>query len=890
MTSAPETKYRKDYTAPACLVHQVELTVDIRDRTQVEAELQMERNPASVAGAPLKLDGENLKLLSLEIDGTALGEGDYKLHQDGLTIPTPPDRFVLKTRVEIDPDNNTALEGLYRSDEILCTQCEAEGFRHITYYPDRPDVMAAFRTTIHADKSRYPVLLCNGNPVDRGGDGDRHWVTWEDPYPKPSYLFALVAGDLACVEDSYTTGSGRHVALRFYVDHGNESRSKHAMESLKRAMTWDERVYGLEYDLDIYMVVAVSAFNMGAMENKGLNLFNDRFVLADDTTATDEDYLHIEDVIAHEYFHNWTGNRVTLRDWFQLSLKESLTVFREQSFSADQGLAAVKRIGDVRMLRRMQFPEDASPMAHPVRPESYIEMNNFYTATVYEKGAEVIRMMHTILGDALFVRGVQDYLSRYDGRAVTIEDFVATLEESAGADLRQFRLWYSQAGTPRLEVTEDYDAEEQVYTLNVRQELKPTPGQKEKQPMHIPLVLGLIDDNGDALTPVIDTDADVTMQTETQALVHLREAETVIRFRNCRNRPVASLLRGFSAPVILDPPHSETDLHFLVRHDSDPFCRWDACQQVLLRAALRAVETIQGGGEPAFETALGETFAELISGPIEDDALTADMLSPPGETYIAEQMDVIDPGAVVAAHQALKQHLAAALGERLEPLYESLSATAAYTFDAANTGRRRLQRVIMEYLGEFNPEALARHCRTQYEQADNMTDMLASLAAVNNLPGETRESLFADFERRWRDNALVMDKWFRLQATARREDILEHLETLMRHPIFSLRNPNRLRAVIGAFSVDNMPGLHRADGSGYRFIADYVLKIDQLNGQMSARLAGSLARWRRYEPERSRLMRAELERIAGTETLSSNLYEVVSKSLEEETDPGTPAG
>ncbi len=875
----PQTKYRQDYTAPDYFIRHVDLNVAIGERTEVEAVLQIERNPARPAGQPLKLDGEDLKLLSIHLDGKPLSDAEFELHDSGLNVPGLPDQCQLSTRVEIDPDNNTALEGLYRSANILCTQCEAEGFRHITYYLDRPDVMASFRTTISADKSRYPVLLCNGNPVNQGEDGDRHWITWDDPYPKPCYLFALVAGDLACVEDVYTTGSGRDVALRFYVDHGNESRCVHAMQSLKEAMAWDERVYGLEYDLDVYMVVAVSAFNMGAMENKGLNLFNDRFVLADDATATDEDYLHIEDVIGHEYFHNWTGNRVTLRDWFQLSLKESLTVFREQSFSADQGLAAVKRISDVRQLRRVQFPEDASPMAHPVRPESYIEMNNFYTPTVYEKGAEVIRMMHTILGDTAFIEGVRGYLGQFDGQAVTIEDFVSSLESVSGQDLQQFRYWYSQAGTPCLTVREDFDAEEKVYELTVEQQVKPTPGQSEKVPMHIPLVVGLLDSSGEPVTLDIDADTEVIQQSGTQALIHLRAPATRIRFRNLAAKPVASLLRGFSAPVMVDSPHSEDELHFLVRHDADPFCRWDAGQQLLLRAALETVTTINQGGTPRFETELGQTFASLVEGSIDDPALMAEMLSLPGEAYIAEQLEVIDPDAVVGAHQALKQHLAQSLGDDLESLYESLKPDGPYRFDAANTGRRRLQRVAMAYLAEFDPDALAEYCRRQYDQADNMTDSLAALTAINDVAGETREALFSDFEQRWRDNALVMDKWFRLQATARRADILEQLETLMAHPVFSLHNPNRVRAVIGAFTVDNMPGLHRADGSGYRYIADYVLKLDQLNGQLSARLVSCLTRWRRYESGRSQLMRAELERIAQAERLSSNLYEVVSKSL-----------
>jgi len=878
--TGPKTKYRKEYTPPDYFVHHVDLTVDIREKTTVEAVLHLERNTSRPAGRPLQLNGENLRLLSIELDGKVLTDADFELHDSGLNIPRLPDRCQLKTRVEIDPDNNTALEGLYRSGDILCTQCEAEGFRHITYYLDRPDVMASFRTTISADKSRHPVLLCNGNPIDRGEDGGRHWITWDDPHPKPCYLFALVAGDLACVEDSYITAGSREVALRFYVDHGNEARCTHAMQSLKAAMAWDERIYGLEYDLDVYMVVAVSAFNMGAMENKGLNLFNDRFVLADDATATDEDYIHITDVIGHEYFHNWTGNRVTLRDWFQLSLKESLTVFREQSFSADQGLAAVKRISDVRQLRRVQFPEDAGPMAHPVRPESYIEMNNFDTPTVYEKGAEVIRMMHTILGHDQFVLGVQAYLRQFDGQAVTIEDFVSTLESVSGKDLQQFRYWYSQAGTPRLTVSEKLDLDQQWYELTVQQQVKPTPGQPEKDPMHIPLVLGLLDREGSEIALDIDSDTEITQDSDTQAIVHLRTPQTKVRFRGIASRPVASLLRGFSAPVLLDTPHNTEELQFLVRHDADAFCRWDAGQQLQLRAALQAIDRIRDGGKPEFDPTLGGTFASLVEGPIEDRALTAEMLSPPGETFIAEQLDDIDPDAVLGAHRALKRHIALSLGDRLAPLYESLRPAGPYVFDEENTGRRRLQRVIMEYLAEFDPRTLEEYCQTQYRQADNMTDSLAALAAVNDIAGEVREEIFADFERRWRDNALVMDKWFRLQASARRDDILGQLETLMRHPIFSLRNPNRVRAVMGAFTVDNMPGLHRADGSGYRFVADYVLKLDRLNGQLSSRLVSCLTRWRRYEPERSQLMRDELERIAASDTLSSNLYEVISKSLD----------
>ncbi|MEX2516203.1 MAG: aminopeptidase N, partial [Gammaproteobacteria bacterium] len=566
----PQTHYRKDFTAPDYFIRHIDLKVTIgATATRVDAQLQIERNPERPAGQALRLDGEAMELLALAIDGTALDAADYELVDGGLLIATVPERFRLDSTVMIDPDNNTALEGLYRSDNILCTQCEAEGFRHITYFMDRPDIMASYRTTIVADKKRYPVLLSNGNPVDRGEQGDQHWISWDDPYPKPCYLFALVAGDLACVEDHYTTASGRKVALQIYVDHGNEHRCGHALTSLKAAMAWDEQTYGLEYDLDVYMIVAVAAFNMGAMENKGLNLFNDRFILADPETATDDDYVHVRDVIGHEYFHNWTGNRVTLRDWFQLSLKESLTVFREQSFSAEQGMAAVNRISSVRQLRRVQFPEDAGPLAHPVRPESYIEMNNFYTATVYEKGAEVIRMMHTLLGDAVFRQAVRDYLQRFDGQAVTIEDFIATFEQVSGRDLQQFRLWYSQAGTPIIDVTEDYA--DGVYSLTFKQQLPATPGQHDKQPMLIPMRLGLLDSAGKPLPLKMETTAQVRYEDDFEAVVELREDTTSVRFSGIDSTELtASLLRGFSAPVRLNAPHTESQLHFLVRHDVDP--------------------------------------------------------------------------------------------------------------------------------------------------------------------------------------------------------------------------------------------------------------------------------------------------------------------------------
>jgi len=879
--SEPVRKYRKDYTAPDFLIDHVDLRFHIGDgATVVQSALSVRRNPQRPPASPLRLDGEHLELERVALDGRELGPGEYSVDEQGLDLGTVPDSCLVEIRNRIHPESNTALEGLYQSGEMLCTQCEAEGFRRITYFLDRPDVMTSYRTTIEADQARYPVLLCNGNRVDGGDAGEgRHWVCWDDPHPKPSYLFALVAGDLACVEDEHRTASGRAVSLQLYVDPGNEHKCAHALAALRQAMAWDERVYGLEYDLDVYMIVAASAFNMGAMENKGLNLFNDKYILADPATSTDQDFDHVRDVVAHEYFHNWTGNRVTLRDWFQLSLKESLTVFREQSFSADMGSPATKRIHQARFLRSVQFPEDSGPMAHPVRPESYIEMNNFYTMTIYQKGAEVIRMIHTLLGDEAFRKGVRRYLEKFDGQAVTIEDFVATLESSSGADLGQFRLWYSQAGTPELTVTDEYDETQRRYTLHVSQQCPPTPGQSDKAPMHIPLKMGLLDAQGRSLPLRLESGGEQSGKAPSTRLVHVRRATETFHFVDVASRPVPSLLRDFSAPIKLHYPFTGAQLRLIVQHDEDAFARWEASQQRLLDALLELARR-HAEGQPF---TLDEDVVGMVRGVLgdrdTDAALLAEMLTLPGEVYLGEQMERIDVDAVVASHGWLKRALAEALFTELQLRYESLAPTGPYRFDSAEVARRRLRNVCLSYLCAPDGPTGVSLARRQFEAADNMTDTIAAMSAVNDSVRGERDELFAAFYERWNHEHLVIDKWLALQASARRDDTLQRVRELMDHEAFDLRNPNRVRALIGAFCAANMAGFHRADGTGYRFVADQVLVLDRINAQVAGRLLSTLTRWRRYAAPRDRLMREQVERIRDAGNLSRDVYEQVTQSL-----------
>ncbi|MBK1728572.1 aminopeptidase N [Halorhodospira halophila] len=870
--SRPQTIRLRDYQPPAFLVERIHLRVDLSGGTaQVDATLDLHRNPAADNDAPLRLDAEFLDLESLTLDGAELEPSTLRDEQGTIVLHDVPQRCRVESVSRFDPAANTALSGLYRSGGMFCTQCEAEGFRRITPYPDRPDVLAPFTTTVVADRATCPVLLSNGDCIDRGAlDAERHYAVWHDPFPKPSYLFALVAGDLACQEATFVTASGREVALHFYVEPENAGRTEHALAALQRAMRWDETHYGLEYDLDTYMVVAVGDFNMGAMENKGLNVFNTQFVLASPDTATDADYENIEAVIGHEYFHNWTGNRVTCRDWFQLSLKEGLTVFREHQFAEAMGSEAVQRIGQVRLLRTAQFPEDAGPMSHPVRPDSYVEINNFYTATVYAKGAEVIRMYHTLLGDDAFRRGVQRYLQRHDGEAATIEDFLAAMEEAGGLDLQQFALWYTQAGTPRIEVEDHYDAEHNTYTLICRQSLPASPGQPHKDPMHIPLAVGLLGRDGRPLAARRPDES--TAHAHTRVL-ELREPEQHFVFEQCPERPVPSLLRGFSAPVKLHYPYTDDDLGFLLAHDSDPFARWEAGQQLALRVLL---DEAQGTPRPDGIERLEEAFRASLEAPDTDPALVAEALTLPGETYLAEQMDVVDPQAI---HDA-RQRVRAILGEALEGHWLILHSqhSGPWHYEPDEVARRRLRNLALGYLNAGSERHLSRALE-QLERSDNLTDRLAALAVLADSPRAEAEQAVDAFYQRWSDEPLVVDKWFRTQALADRPDTVYRVHQLTEHPDFTLDNPNRARALLGAFAQGNPAHFHSPDGSGYRLLGEHVLRLDPNNPQLAARLLAPLAQWRRYNASRRHAMREQLERILERDALSKDVYEVASKSL-----------
>ncbi|MES9898154.1 MAG: aminopeptidase N [Sedimenticola sp.] len=871
----PKTIYLKDYLPPEYLVDRVDLHFDLGEKeTRVVSKLTMRRNPAGQRGAALRLDGEQLELLSLRLDGSDLGPECYRVDDEGLTVYQVPERFTLESEVRIKPQENTALEGLYKSGGMFCTQCEAEGFRKITWYLDRPDVMSRFTTTIVADRQRYPVLLSNGNPLEQQLlDDGRHLARWEDPFAKPAYLFALVAGDLRSIEDQFSTASGRDVALRIYVEPENVDKCDHAMASLKNAMTWDEEHYGREYDLDIYMIVAVNDFNMGAMENKGLNIFNSKYVLARPDTATDSDFQGIEGVIAHEYFHNWTGNRITCRDWFQLSLKEGLTVFRDQEFSADMGSRGVKRIEDVRMLRAHQFAEDASPMAHPVRPDSYMEINNFYTLTVYEKGAEVVRMQHNLLGEADYRKATDLYFQRHDGQAVTTDDFVACMAEAGERDLQQFKRWYSQAGTPELEVGGSYDEQSQRYTLTVKQSCPSTPGLQQKAPLHIPLAVGLLDEEG----------CDIPLQLEgesapqgTTRMLELRQAVEQFTFTGLIQSPVPSLLRGFSAPVKLHFDYSDRELMFLMSHDSDGFNRWDAAQTLTQRIVLGRVTEPESSLPEGFIDAFRAALTDASS----DEALLAEVLTLPAESYLGEQMTVVDVEGIHQARETLKRELAVELHKELLQRYQAGRVREEYRLDHASMARRSLTNLCLDYLMQLDDPEIRLLAVKQYHGADNMTDALAAISQLVDRPADDSTVLLEDFYNRWKHDPLVLDKWFTLQAVSSRSDALEQVKGLMAHLDFSITNPNRVRSLIGVFCSANPVRFHSVDGAGYAFLADRVLELDPLNPQVASRMLRIMARWRRYDEERQSLMKAQLQRIADSDGLSKDVYEIASKCLE----------
>jgi len=878
-SSQPQAVRREDYRPPDYRIERVELVFDLEpETTRVTARLRVRAAYDRAGGLrPLVLDGDELELLSLALDGRALGPDDYVLDEKSLTLPEPPEAFTLEIETAIRPAANTQLSGLYVSNGVFCTQCEAEGFRRITYFPDRPDVMATYRTTLRADRAACPLLLSNGNLVEEGDLGDgRHFAVWDDPFPKPSYLFALVAGDLACNERRVTTRSGRPVRLRIFVEHGKEGRTGYAMDVLERSLRWDEARFGLEYDLELFNVVAVSDFNMGAMENKSLNVFNDKYILADPETATDTDYAGIETVVAHEYFHNWTGNRITCRDWFQLSLKEGLTVFRDQEFSADERSRPVKRIQDVRRLRAAQFPEDAGPLAHPVRPDSYIEINNFYTATVYEKGAEVIRMLHGLLGEAGFQKGMRLYVERHDGQAVTCDDFVAAMADANGLDLSRFARWYGQAGTPEVTAEGRYDAAAGRYELTLSQRTPPTPGQPEKQPLQIPFAVGLLDRQGRSLPLRLDGGE----PSETLVLP-LTEARQSFRFEGIPEPAALSLNRGFSAPVIVHSEQSGAERAFLMAHDPDPFARWEAGQDFATGLLLRRVEESRRGEPKPFNPAFAEAIARILEDDRVEPAFAAEAITLPSDDYIAERMAEIDVEAVHAARTALQREVARTLREPLRRVYEANRSDEPFSPDAAAAGRRALRGAALTYLSALAGEDPAERERlvAHYRGADNMTDRMAALRLLVDLEGPERQAALDDFEARFRDDPLVLDKWFALQALSSLPDTLSRVEGLLRHPAFSLERPNKVRALIGGFTAGNALRYHAADGSGYAFHAERTLELDAINPQVAARLLAPLGRWRRFDAGRQEKMQAALERILAAPKLSGDVYEIASKSL-----------
>ena len=879
----PQVIYLKDYQAPEYLIDETHLTFELfEDHTLVHAQLVMRRNPERGAGLPpLVLDGQQLELMSIKLDDVELTAEDYQLTDSHLTVHPSTEQFVLDTCVKIHPETNTALEGLYKSGGMFCTQCEAEGFRKITYYLDRPDVMSTFTTTVVADQHKYPILLSNGNPIASGPDEDgRHWATWEDPFKKPAYLFALVAGDLWCVEDTFTTMSNRTVALRIYVEPENIDKCQHAMNSLKKSMRWDEVTYGREYDLDIFMIVAVNDFNMGAMENKGLNIFNSSAVLARAETATDAAHQRVEAIVAHEYFHNWSGNRVTCRDWFQLSLKEGFTVFRDAGFSADMNSATVKRIQDVAYLRTHQFAEDAGPMAHAVRPDSFIEISNFYTLTVYEKGSEVVGMLHTLLGAEGFRKGSDLYFERHDGQAVTCDDFIKAMEDANGVDLTQFKRWYSQAGTPRLTVSELYDADNHTYSLTFMQSCPATPGQTEKLPFVIPVALGLLNGNGQEFAlQLVDEAAPVG----THRVLSVTDAEQTFTFQNITEKPLPSLLRGFSAPVKLHFPYSRDQLMFLMQHDTDGFNRWEAGQQLSVHVLQELIGQYQRGAPLVMDARLVEALRSVLSNPQLDQAMVAEMLSLPGEAYLTEISDVADVEAIHAAREFARKQLADSLFDALWSRYQTnrdVSKNTPYVAEAEHFARRALQNIALSYLMlSGQPQVLAAALE-QFENSDNMTERLTALAVLVNSPYEQEKvTALASFAEHFKDNPLVMDQWFSVQAGSTQPGGLQRVRELMAHPAFNIKNPNKVRAVVGAFAGQNLINFHAADGSGYRFLADRVIELNSFNPQIASRQLAPLTRWRKYDSARQALMKAELERIRNSGELSSDVYEVVSKSL-----------
>ncbi|XP_019446571.1 PREDICTED: puromycin-sensitive aminopeptidase isoform X3 [Lupinus angustifolius] len=884
--AAPKEIFLKDYKRPDYYFDTVHLKFSLgEEKTIVTSKITVFPHTEG-SSPPLVLDGQDLSLVSIQINGKALKEEDYHLDARHLTIQSPPSgKYDLEIITEIQPQNNTSLEGLYKSSGNFCTQCEAEGFRKITFFQDRPDIMAKYTVHIEADKSLYPVLLSNGNLVEQGDLQDgKHYAVWEDPFKKPSYLFALVAGQLQSRDDTFVTRSGRKVSLRIWTPADDLPKTAHAMYSLKAAMKWDEDIFGLEYDLDLFNIVAVPDFNMGAMENKSLNIFNSKLVLASPETATDADYAAILGVIGHEYFHNWTGNRVTCRDWFQLSLKEGLTVFRDQEFSSDMGSRTVQRIADVSTLRKYQFPEDAGPMAHPVRPHSYIKMDNFYTVTVYEKGAEVVRMYKTLLGSEGFRKGMDLYFKRHDGQAVTCEDFYAAMRDANNADFANFLLWYSQAGTPIVNVKTSYNPEAHTFSLKFSQEIPPTPGQSVKEPVFIPVAVGLLDSTGKDIPlsafyhdGILESVSSKDLSVFTTILRVTKKEEEFV-FTDIFERPVPSLLRGYSAPIRLESDITDDDLFFLLANDSDEFNRWEAGQILARKLMLNLVDDFQQDKPLVLNPSFVDGFKRILSNSSLDKEFVAKAITLPGEGEIMDLMEVADPDAVHAVRTFIRKQLASELKAEFLGIVKNNRSSEEYVFNHQNLGRRALKNVAIAYLASLEDEEFTNLALGEYKAATNLTEQFAALAAIAQNPGKARDDVLADFYGKWQDDFLVVNKWLSLQAVSDIPGNLDNVRKLLNHPAFDLRNPNKVYSLIGGF-CGSLVNFHAKDGSGYQFLGEIVLQLDKINPQVASRIVSSFSRWKRYDENRQKLAKAQLEKIVSSNGLSENVFEIASKSL-----------
>ena len=884
--SSPETIYLKDYQPPAFGVESIKLHFAMhQERTLVTNTMQLKRASGIPADLPLRLDGRQLELLTVILDGNLLDSGQYKIDPESLVIKNLPAEFSLEIVTAVNPKSNTSLEGLYASGSMFCTQCEAHGFSRITYFLDRPDVLTCFSTRIEADLKEFPVLLSNGNLIEKGTlASDRHFAVWQDPFKKPAYLFALVAGKLTTLKDSFTTMSGREVAIHFNVEDQNRNKCDHAIAALKKSMRWDEEEYGREYDLDLYQVVAVDDFNFGAMENKGLNIFNSKYVLAQPESATDMDYEAIEGVIAHEYLHNWTGNRITCRDWFQLSLKEGLTVFRDQQYGAQAFPGGGRRIREVRRLRNFQFPEDAGPLAHPVQPKEYVEINNFYTTTVYEKGAEIIRMLQTLLGEAGFKKGMQIYFDRHDGQAVTIEDLLNAMSEANDYDLKQFRRWYDQAGTPHLTITQTWQPQTAEFILTIVQDCLTTLGKTEKLPLHLPLTVALLDPEGNEQS--IKLASESGPGSAGSRVLEIKHRKEEFRFQGFGRKPIVSLLRDFSAPVQLSSHDDKEELAFLLTHDNNPFSRWEAGQKLALIEILNLMKDSEHSekgevGKLSGET-YSQTFGKLVNkewSPAEADG-AAELLILPGEIYIGEQLNKIDPQAIFVARQTLRQTLAQRWQTELEALYNHHQTSGPYRPLPAEMARRRLKNIALDYLVALGLKGPAlKLCRRQYLEADNLTDRLAALSGLLEINATEKLPELEDFYQRGENNSLLKDRWFALQAAARNPETTQLVAELTRHPYFNRNNPNRVRALLGTFAAANQSAFHQPDGSGYQLLGREITTLDKTNPMVAARMAGAFSRWRRFSSPYGNLMRKELEKLANMPKCSRDLGEIVNKSL-----------